>query len=65
MLMVRNLIDLRWLKQWKKYVGYDTENPFVVGEELNDPGPIDNSNLFASETLHYLHDLYYLISHRH
>ena len=56
-LILRYLIDLRWLKQWKKYVGYETKNPFLVGEELNDPGPIDNSSLFASKTLHYLHYL--------
>ena len=64
-LILRYLIDQRWWKQWKKYVGYDTENPFVAGEEINDPGPIDNSSLFAGKILHYLHDLYYFISHRH
>lgn len=43
----RYLIDCRWLKQWKKFVGYDTWDQFSVGEELNNPGPIDNSSLFA------------------
>ncbi|XP_078369197.1 ubiquitin carboxyl-terminal hydrolase 4-like [Oculina patagonica] len=43
------LVDCRWLKQWKKYVGFDTWDQFGVGEELNNPGPIDNSSLFAAD----------------
>lgn len=35
------------MKQWKKFVGFDTWDQFGVGEELNNPGPIDNSSLFA------------------
>ena len=50
-LIWRYLVDCRWLKQWKKYVGYDTWDQFGVGEELNNPGPIDNSSLFASEPI--------------
>jgi len=45
----RYLIDARWWKTWKKFVGYELDH-FSVGEELNDPGPIDNSNLFASKS---------------
>jgi len=41
------LVDCRWLKQWKKFVGFDTWDQFGVGEKLNNPGPIDNSSLFA------------------
>lgn len=61
--LIRYLVDMGWWKQWKKFVGYDTWNPL----ELNDPqpSPIDNSSLFASKTLHHLHDLYYFINHRH
>lgn len=43
------LVGERWWKQWKKFVGYDTWDQFGVGEELNDPGPIDNSSLFAAD----------------
>ena len=64
-LILRYLVDMRWWKQWKKFVRYDTGDQFGVGEEQNDPGPIDNSSLFASKTLHHLHDLFYLISQRH
>ena len=63
MSILRYLVDTRWWKKWKKFVGYQESDEFGVGEELNDPGPIDNSNLFASKTLHHLHDLYYFISH--
>jgi len=41
----RYLIDIRWLKQWKKYVGYDEWETDMVAEESANPGPIDNSNL--------------------
>ncbi|XP_076469575.1 ubiquitin carboxyl-terminal hydrolase 4-like [Babylonia areolata] len=40
------LLDLRWFKQWKKYVGYDTWDTVNAGEETYNPGPIDNSPLF-------------------
>ncbi|XP_064607278.1 ubiquitin carboxyl-terminal hydrolase 15-like isoform X2 [Liolophura sinensis] len=43
------LIDTRWFKQWKKYVGYDSWDLHNVGEETYNPGPIDNSNLFQDE----------------
>nr|XP_060621716.1 ubiquitin carboxyl-terminal hydrolase 4 [Anolis sagrei ordinatus] len=45
------LIDSRWFKQWKKYVGFDSWDLYNVGEPNLYPGPIDNSGLFAdSET---------------
>ncbi|XP_041047706.1 ubiquitin carboxyl-terminal hydrolase 4 isoform X2 [Carcharodon carcharias] len=41
------LIDSRWFKQWKKYVGFDNWDMYNVGERGMFPGPIDNSGLFA------------------
>ena len=41
----RYLIDCRWLNQWKKFVGFDSWNQFGCGDQLNNPGPLDNSNL--------------------
>ena len=45
------LIDIRWFKQWKKYIGYDScDNSQSVHEELSQfPGPIDNSPLFTTD----------------
>ena len=42
----RFLIDVKWLKQWKKYVGYDQWDQYHVGKVSANPGPIDNANLF-------------------
>ncbi len=42
----RYLVDIRWMKQWKKYVGYDTWDQSSAGKETANPGPLDNSNLF-------------------
>ena len=47
-----------------EFVGYYTWDQSGEGEELNNPGLIDNSSLFAGKTLLHLHDLYYFISHR-
>uniref|UniRef100_A0AAX7TCQ7 Ubiquitin carboxyl-terminal hydrolase n=1 Tax=Astatotilapia calliptera TaxID=8154 RepID=A0AAX7TCQ7_ASTCA len=44
---VRYLIDSRWFKQWKKYVGFDSWDMYNVGERSLYPGPIDNSGLFS------------------
>ncbi|MBN3302087.1 UBP4 hydrolase, partial [Amia calva] len=41
------LIDSRWFKQWKKYVGFDSWDMYNVGELSLYPGPIDNSGLFS------------------
>uniref|UniRef100_A0A667YG41 Ubiquitin carboxyl-terminal hydrolase n=1 Tax=Myripristis murdjan TaxID=586833 RepID=A0A667YG41_9TELE len=43
----RFLIDSRWFKQWKKYVGFDSWDMYNVGEHSLYPGPIDNSGLFS------------------
>ena len=44
--MNRYLVDVRWMKQWKKYVGYDQWDQSLAGQESACPGPVDNSNLF-------------------
>lgn len=52
-LCFRFLIDSRWFKQWKKYVGFDSWDMYIVGERSLFPGPIDNSGLFSG-TCSYL-----------
>ncbi|XP_074929058.1 ubiquitin carboxyl-terminal hydrolase 4 isoform X6 [Chelonoidis abingdonii] len=48
------LIDSRWFKQWKKYVGFDSWDMYSVGEPNLFPGPIDNSGLFADPEIQTL-----------
>ncbi|XP_006873671.1 PREDICTED: ubiquitin carboxyl-terminal hydrolase 4 isoform X3 [Chrysochloris asiatica] len=60
------LIDSRWFKQWKKYVGFDRWDMYNVGEHNLFPGPIDNSGLFSdleSQTLkeHLIDELDYVL----
>ncbi|XP_074861038.1 ubiquitin carboxyl-terminal hydrolase 4 isoform X2 [Carettochelys insculpta] len=60
------LIDSRWFKQWKKYVGFDSWDMYNVGEPNLFPGPIDNSGLFAdpeTQTLkeHLIDELDYVL----
>uniref|UniRef100_A0A4W6F6C9 Ubiquitin carboxyl-terminal hydrolase n=1 Tax=Lates calcarifer TaxID=8187 RepID=A0A4W6F6C9_LATCA len=43
------LIDSRWFKQWKKYVGFDSWDMYNVGERSLYPGPIDSSGLFSDQ----------------
>lgn len=43
------LIDNKWFKQWKKYVGYDSWETSNVGDHTTHPGPIDNSLLFRDD----------------
>lgn len=45
-LTVRYLVDSKWFKQWKKYVGYESWELEKAGMESMNPGPIDNSGLF-------------------
>uniref|UniRef100_A0A669EDN6 Ubiquitin carboxyl-terminal hydrolase n=1 Tax=Oreochromis niloticus TaxID=8128 RepID=A0A669EDN6_ORENI len=47
--MGKYLIDSRWFKQWKKYVGFDSWDMYNVGERSLYPGPIDNSGLFSDQ----------------
>ncbi|ELU01020.1 hypothetical protein CAPTEDRAFT_191893, partial [Capitella teleta] len=44
----RFLVDAKWFKQWKKYVGYDNWDVSLAGEESANPGPIDNSPLMEA-----------------
>ncbi|XP_059151065.1 ubiquitin carboxyl-terminal hydrolase 15-like [Physella acuta] len=59
------LIDVRWFKQWKKYVGYDQWDSYNVGDQSVHPGPIDNSSLFKPDTNvlreHLVDDLDYIL----
>ncbi|XP_030314452.1 ubiquitin carboxyl-terminal hydrolase 4 isoform X3 [Calypte anna] len=41
------LVDSRWFKQWKKYVGFDSWDMFGAGDPSLYPGPVDNSGLFS------------------
>ncbi|MEE6502614.1 hypothetical protein FKM82_004575 [Ascaphus truei] len=50
------LIDSRWFKQWKKYVGFDSWDTYNVGERNLFPGPVDNSGLFADPETQALKD---------
>ncbi|XP_064488064.1 ubiquitin carboxyl-terminal hydrolase 15-like isoform X2 [Ornithodoros turicata] len=43
------LVDNKWFKQWKKYVGYDTWDTGGIGEQTTHPGPIDNSPLLKGD----------------
>ena len=45
--LYRYLVDVRWMRQWKKYVGFDTWDRSQVGEDSANPGPIDNKSLLA------------------
>ena len=42
----RYLVDVRWFKQWKKYVGFDEWDQQQMGSETAHPGPVDTSCLF-------------------
>ncbi|XP_072233383.1 ubiquitin carboxyl-terminal hydrolase 15-like isoform X2 [Leuresthes tenuis] len=39
------LVDSRWFKQWKKYVGFDCWDKYQMGDQNVYPGPVDNSGL--------------------
>ncbi|XP_029471621.1 ubiquitin carboxyl-terminal hydrolase 15 isoform X2 [Rhinatrema bivittatum] len=39
------LVDSRWFKQWKKYVGFDSWDKYQMGDQNVYPGPIDNTGL--------------------
>ncbi|NWV01188.1 UBP4 hydrolase, partial [Upupa epops] len=60
------LVDYRWFKQWKKYVGFDSWDMFGTGDPGLFPGPIDNSRLFndtETQTLkeHLIDELDYVL----
>ncbi|XP_064398355.1 ubiquitin carboxyl-terminal hydrolase 15-like isoform X3 [Halichondria panicea] len=39
------LVDIRWIKQWMKFIGYKPDDQSSVGKKSANPGPLDNSNL--------------------
>ena len=41
----RLLVDVKWMKQWKKYVGYDQWDQKYAGLKAAHPGPVDNAVL--------------------
>lgn len=43
------LIDSKWFKQWKKYVGYEYWDTGSVGDESANPGFIDNSPILKED----------------
>ncbi|NXD79917.1 UBP4 hydrolase, partial [Halcyon senegalensis] len=60
------LVDSRWFKQWKKYVGFDSWDMFGAGDPGLFPGPVDNSGLFGdpeTQTLkeHLIDELDYVL----
>ncbi|XP_071818107.1 ubiquitin carboxyl-terminal hydrolase 15-like isoform X2 [Apostichopus japonicus] len=50
------LVDSKWFKQWKKYVGYDSWDAYNAGHEESHPGPIDNSGILKEGDLSQLKD---------
>ncbi|XP_015208775.2 ubiquitin carboxyl-terminal hydrolase 15 isoform X2 [Lepisosteus oculatus] len=60
------LVDSRWFKQWKKYVGFDSWDKYQMGEQNVYPGPVDNSGLLKdgdSQALkeHLIDELDYIL----
>ncbi|XP_043565916.1 ubiquitin carboxyl-terminal hydrolase 15-like isoform X4 [Chiloscyllium plagiosum] len=60
------LVDSRWFKQWKKYVGFDSWDKYQMGDQNVYPGPVDNSGLLKggdSQSLkeHLIDELDYIL----
>lgn len=60
--LCRYLVDSRWFKQWKKYVGFDSWDKYQMGDQNVYPGPIDNSGLlkgiiFFSQVVNVLNSM--------
>ena len=45
----RYILDIKWLKQWKSYVGFESWDHYNAGEESANPGPIDNGPLLKGK----------------
>ena len=45
-MFARYLVDQRWLKQWKKYVGFESWNLTSAGKQKAHLGPVDNVDRF-------------------
>ena len=43
----RYLVDVHWMRKWKKYVGYNVEDQRLSEEQAYYPGPVETSNLLA------------------
>ena len=57
----RFLVDTRWFKQWKRYVGYDTLELKFAGKLNAHPGPIDNSSLLKCKWNFMNYELFTII----
>ncbi|KAJ8245506.1 hypothetical protein GJAV_G00271450 [Gymnothorax javanicus] len=60
------LVDSRWFKQWKKYVGFDSWDKYQMGDQNVYPGPVDNAGLLKDgDTLslkeHLIDELDYIL----
>ncbi|XP_053390830.1 uncharacterized protein LOC123544465 [Mercenaria mercenaria] len=57
------ILDEKWFKQWKSYVGYESWDHYNVGEQSAHPGPIDNTPVLQEGTvkleMHLIDDLDY------
>ena len=49
----RYLVDVKWMKQWKKFVGYDQGDQKYAGLEDANPGAVDNSTLLQGIPFDY------------
>ena len=45
----RYLVDVKWMRQWKKYVGYDKWEQKYAGLEAAHPGPVYNQTMFKGK----------------
>ncbi|XP_065900687.1 ubiquitin carboxyl-terminal hydrolase 4-like isoform X2 [Dysidea avara] len=50
------LLDVRWFKQWKKYVGFEASDQGQMGAESAHPGPVYTSTLFKDRDQDVLKD---------
>ncbi|WAR25185.1 UBP4-like protein [Mya arenaria] len=61
----RYILDVKWFKQWKSYVGYDSWDNYNVGDDSANPGHIDNTPLFEEGSTkmkeHLIDDLDYTL----
>ena len=47
--MYRYIVDVNWLKEWKKYVGYNFLYESSAGQEYANPGPVETSILLKGK----------------
>lgn len=46
----RYLVDVNWMKLWKKYTGYAKNDQSSAGQRSYFPGPVETSSLFSTGT---------------